>query len=217
MKLFSWGGCVIVAALLLLFGAIPAHASPLLDPVDAAELAQSLAEATDEQGVCYGWSINVDGSPEVGSNLGPDVPLNNGGSCEKFAILSGTIDYTCDTCEAEDSGSLSLQTNLPITIDELKDLTGVNNLHANNKDDIGLVNLTEGLPLLVAAKGAAEPVIEDDDAAQTIPVTDKPDDGSAVPDKVRSHWMLLALAAIMLGGAAYLLYLETSINYHRRF
>lgn len=49
----------------------------LLDPADRVELASSLAEATEESGVCFGYEVRLGGSgaslqSEVLSNLGPD-------------------------------------------------------------------------------------------------------------------------------------------------
>jgi hypothetical protein len=69
---------------LLIALALPgvAHAYPFLDQGDAAELANELAEATDEQGICYGWQVSVDdqsGGPsgtDVGSNFGPGQEID---------------------------------------------------------------------------------------------------------------------------------------------
>jgi hypothetical protein len=58
----------------------PAGALPVLESGDAAELARALADATEDQDVCYGWKVEIsdygganDGIDE-GSSLGVGGP-----------------------------------------------------------------------------------------------------------------------------------------------
>ena len=48
-----------LALAMLVVPVAPAGAAPILDDGDATELANALAEATEEQGVCYGWEVVV--------------------------------------------------------------------------------------------------------------------------------------------------------------
>jgi hypothetical protein len=143
------------AALLL---AAPASAG-LLEPADQAELAQTLAEAEDEQGVCYGWNVtnDFDGVPDQGSSgAGPgQIPLNIG--CDRFVVLTGNIHYACGSCEDSDSASLSIESNVanPPTTDDLERLGWSSGDLTGSNDDVALFNMINALPLLTAERGNA--------------------------------------------------------------
>lgn len=197
---------VLVAAL-----AAPAQAG-IVSPEDAAELAQNLAEAQEDQDVCYGWNVTNNFSPssDLGSSTsGPGialVPLQN--TCPKGAvILQGDIDYACNSCESSDSASISVaSTRLanPPTVGDLEglglkagDLTGDN-------DDTTLVNMVNALPLLVADRGNAPYVAYEQ--TTTVPATDHAT-GKPGSDLLRDSWLgLLVFGGLVLAGPGFFLY-----------
>ncbi len=196
--------------------AAPAGAG-VVSQEDATDLAQSLAEAEDDQGICYGWNVsnNFDGVPDIGSSSGPGRMLvkfgrstaSTGLSCSKgYVELRGSIDYSCGSCESEDSASVSIESNLddPPTVGDLEglglkagDLTG-------DKDDTTLVNMVEALPLLAADRGNAAYVAYE--PATTVPTTDHAT-GKPGSDFLRESWVWLVLCgAAILGGPLFYLY-----------
>ena len=201
----------LVAALVLLVAA-PAHAQrSILEPADAEELAQSLAEATDEQGVCYGWRVSVDDESgnvfvENGSSFGPGGSLDPN-RCEsgRYVELVGNIDYTSETSEAEDSASYSIQSNLdrPPTVGELRDLGHGPGRLLDEDDDEALTNAVGALPALVADHGEAKPVPFE---TSTLPNEQRGEPtGGGGSDFLREHGALFFLCLIaLLGGIAWL-------------
>ncbi len=203
---------VLAIALALALVAAPAQAGILTDE-DATELAQSLAEAQEEQEVCYGWSVrnNFAPTPDVGSSSGGPgaVPVTGLPSCKKgYVVLEGSITYACSSCESEDSAQVSIASNLPNppTVGDLEglglkagDLTG-------DKDDTTLVNMVNTLPLLVADRGNA-PYVEYEQAAPTeVPPADHAT-GKPGSDILRDSWFLLVLCgALILAGPGFYLY-----------
>ena len=196
--------------------AAPATAG-VLSLGDATDLAQSLAEAEDDQDICYGWRVtnNFDGLPDVGSSSGPGRLLvkfgrssaSTGVSCSKgYVELQGDIHYSCGSCESEDSASVSIDSNLddPPTVGDLErlglkagDLTG-------DKDDTTLVNMVEALPLLAADRGNAAYVAYE--PAKTVPTADHAT-GKPGSDFLRESWIWLVLCgAAILGGPTFYLY-----------
>ena len=190
----------------------------ILAPEDAAELAQSLAEAQEEQGVCYAWSIanNFSDTPDVGSSTaGPDRPLPGTSSeglrlpetCTKGIVqLEGKIDYACDSCEAEDSASVSITSNLPNppTVADLEELGLKADALTGDKDDTTLLNMVNALPLLVADRGIA-PYVPYEPAA-TVPATDHAT-GKPASDFLRESGVwLVVFAAVLLVGPGFYLY-----------
>jgi hypothetical protein len=185
-------GCALAVA--------PAQAG-VLAPDDAAELAQSLADASEEQGICYGWNVanNFDGVPDVGSSAGPAVPESGlEQNCKLgFVELTGSIDYACDSCDDSDSASVSIRStfaNGP-TADDLAalgldagDLTGDN-------DDTTLINMVSALPLLAADRGLAPYLAYE--PATAVPVADRAT-GKPGSDLLRDSWPLLAFCAFLI-------------------
>jgi hypothetical protein len=189
--------------------AAPAHAGVLtLD--DATDLAQSLAEAQEDQDVCYGWNVtnNFDGVPDVGSsNNGPGSPLIAiASSCPRGqVVLEGSIDYTCASCEGSDSASVSIRSSglaNPPTVDDLEHLGLKAGALTGDKDDTTLVNMVEALPLLVADRGNAPYVAYEQ--AKTVPPTDHAT-GKPGSDFLRDTWIWLVLCVglIVLGPGFY--------------
>jgi hypothetical protein len=201
---------LLLALALAAFVAAPAQAG-VMSQEDATDLAQSLAEAQEEQDVCYGWQVtnDFDGAPDVGSSTGgPGAPVAVArvGSCARgVVVLTGSIHYSCGSCEDSDSASVSIQTsgmNNPPTVDDLEALGLKAGALTGDNDDTTLVNMVEALPLLVADRGNA-PYLPYEQAT-TVPATDhatnKP--GS---DVLRDTWIWLVLcgALIVLGPAFY--------------
>ena len=188
----------LVAAAIL---ASPAAATPVLDQADSAELAQALAEATDTQDVCYGWDVNLrDDSggasgDDIGSNRGPDVPLDRVG-CERWVLLEGAIRYTAATSEFEDDSAVRISSNLSQapTEGELRDL-GVTGSLTDEDNDVVLMNMVEALPLVVAGNGQA-PYVEFE-TAQAATAEGEPTD-SPGSDVVRQWWPLIVLSVLAL-------------------
>jgi hypothetical protein len=185
-----------IALLLAVTLVAPAQAG-IVSPEDAAELAQTLAEAQDEQDVCYGWDVsnNFSDTNDVGaSTTGPGTKLIPIPSlCPKGAvILQGNIDYACGSCDSSDTASISIAASLPNppTVSDLEglglkagDLTGDN-------DDTTLVNMVNALPLLVADRGNAPYVPYEQ--TKTVPAADHAT-GKPGSDLLRDTWIQLVL------------------------
>lgn len=206
----------LVLALVLAFAvAVPAHAG-VLAPEDAAELAQSLAEAQEEQDVCYGWRVtnNFDGTPDVGSGTGgPGAILIPTTACKRgYVQLEGHIEYACGSCESEDTASVSITSSFGSgpTVGDLENL-GLNaGALTGDNDDTTLINMVNALPLLVADRGLAPYLAYEQ--ATTVPATDhatnKP--GS---DFMRDTWLRLVLfVTLILGGLGFYLYKRRQVR-----
>lgn len=109
----GWIGCLIVLAVLVLPVALPIGWSMwdegvfdpdlsddatavALSPNEAARLAERLREASQRQGICYGWEVDADtGAPvEVGSGLGAGVDARSDAArCPKWIVLKATYTY----------------------------------------------------------------------------------------------------------------------------
>ncbi len=190
--------------------AAPAAALPVLERADAEELVTLLAEASEEQDVCYGWRIQVDdeGGTSSGVDQGSSLGLDRGPeSCARFVQLVGQVRYTSESSESEDSALWYLRTNIPTgprTSDldragySAKDLVGA-------RDDVALFNATLALPLLTAEAGAAPPIAAEPDAQPVAP-GDMPT-GRSGSDWLRQNGDLLGLGGIVvaagLGWAGY--------------
>lgn len=180
-------------------------AVPILDQPDAEELAQALAEATDEQGVCYGWEVQVQdesGGPsglEAGSSQGPGRPLDRA-SCPRYAVLQAGVAYTSETSESEDSvSSFGIDSNLPRppTTDQLAELGYGESSLLSDDDDQAVIDMTGVLPLLVAEAGLA-PYVPFEAPTEPIPAADRPTD-SPSSDWLRTYWWVAVLGALAAG------------------
>lgn len=180
-------------ALMLLAVPASAHAGVLLQPADEAELAQSLADAAEEQDVCYGWKVFINGSvTDQGSSLGPGRPVGTGIGCDRHAQLVADLTYTCDSCEGEDSGSISIESNLPHppTVNDLSDLGYSASDLLGDDDDVTLIDMVGALPLITAQRGDA-PFIEYEPATK-VPAADGPTNTPG-SDMLRDRWFALVL------------------------
>jgi hypothetical protein len=213
---------LVAAALATLAAASPAHAAILAEE-DAAELANALAEATFEQKVCYGWAFQVsdnwtgeEDGPEVGSNFGPGIPVDpSRPECEKgVVVLAGTIAYTSEMSESEDSAAWEIQSTLPDPprIEQLEDLGYSTDGLLGDDNDLAIINPTGALPSLVAERGVAEP-IPFETAAREPGVGGEPTN-SPSSDFLRQNGSLLAICALLFVGG--LLWLVRLVGQGRR-
>ena len=203
----------LAAALAVVAVALPAAPAQaqILAPEDAAELAQSLAEAKEDQDVCYGWRAVIDDengsvAEDAGSSLGPgDATGLTGPECPKYVFLSAIVDYTSELSEAEDSASWSIESNLgrPPTVGELAGLGFRADDLLGEEDDEVLANAVGALPLLVADHGEAKAVgfapgdLPPEQAGRPT--------GSPGSDFLRERWAPLLLCVfLLLGGLVWL-------------
>ena len=201
---------LLLALALAVVLAAPAQAG-IVSAEDAAELAQTLAEAQEEQDVCYGWNVtnNFSDSNDVGSSRGgPGVALVPAQSaCPKGAvILQGDIDYACSSCDSEDSASVSIASSLrdPPTVSDLEALGLKAGALTGDDDDTTLINMVEALPLIVADRGNA-PYVEYEQT-KTVPAADHAT-GKPGSDVLRDTWIQLVLfGGLILAGPGFFLY-----------
>jgi hypothetical protein len=185
-----------------------AGAGTLLVPADETELAQSLAEASSEQDVCYGWTVFINGQQsDLGSSLGPNVPLGAAvGGCARYARLEASLTYTCETCEGSDSADLTIDSNLrsPPTVQDLSDLGYHASDLVGDDDDLTLIDMVGALPLIVAQRGNA-PFVEYEPATN-VPRQDGPTNTPG-SDLLRDRWFGLVLfGGLLLLGPGWFFY-----------
>ncbi len=200
-----------LGAVLALASAAPAAAEPLLEPEDATDLAQTLAEAQAAQGVCYGWAVDVDATgTDAGSSIaGPGKPLQPDATrCPKgYVVLRGVIDYTSEYEEAEDSADVRIESSLARapSVGDLEDLgLSVDDL-LGEQDDKALFDMVGALPLLVAESGAA-PYVAYEPAGPVVPASDRPTN-KPTSDFLRTALPILGFGVLLiLAGLFWLIY-----------
>jgi hypothetical protein len=182
-------------------------AAPVLDDPDAAELAEELRAATEEQGICYGWVVAVSddsvfppvNAADEGSSAGPGRP--SPATCPRYIVLRAAVVFTSESSEAEDSASWQINSNVPgaPAADALGDLgLGAADL-LGDRDDVALWNAVLALPLLAAQQGLA-PFVQLEPNPRPIPAADHPT-GSPGSDFLRTTWpLLLGLSVLVLAG-----------------
>lgn len=158
------------AALVLLAAPGTASADVVFDPADATDLAQTLAEASKAQGVCYGWHVTIDDQyagvdtgSSVGSNFGAGRDVNEAPGATRCATtveFNASITYTSEASESEDSASYSVD-SAPRgpTTDDLNDL-GVVDEDGLVGDNVDVVvnKAVAALPQLASDVGVARPL-----------------------------------------------------------
>ena len=209
------------AVTVLVGGALPTGALPVLEEADGTELAQALAEATEDQDVCYGWEVTVydyggsgDGADQ-GSSLGVGKAADdvaNYAECARWAIFEATIIYTSPSSDAEDTASFSVSSNVvggPTSAD-LRDYGITEGALLGNNDDQAVANATLLLPALMAEKGLAPPISLEANT-QALPDGDKAT-GTPGSDWLRKYGAAVAFAALLfaggLGWAAWIFFRE---------
>ncbi len=191
----------VLALVLLASVTAPAAAqTPLLAAEDATDLSNELADAQAEQGVCYGYVARINGIPtDVGSSTGgPGQALDPDSGCPNgFAQLVADITYTCESCEAEDSAVVAIESSLPEAPapEDLQRL-GLNARQlVGEEDDTALIHMVAAMPLLVADKGGARPV--GFELPQQVPAADRPTN-SPGSDFLRETWPILVLCVFLV-------------------
>jgi len=201
LALLSWAA---IGAAVVLSGS-PAGALPILESTDAAELAQTLAEATEDQDVCYGWEVHVidDGGGadgiDQGSSLGVGrTPIQT--QCPRYVVFVAHIRYTSSASESEDSASFDVRSNVP-GAPTSADLSGAGisggGLLGNN-DDQTVANAALLLPALMAEKGLAEPISLEANT-EALPSGDRAT-GTPSSDWLRKYGPAVGFAAVTLVG-----------------
>jgi hypothetical protein len=197
----------------VLLGAGPAHAAnPVLDPEDDADLAASLAEASEVQDVCYGYVLQVTdadtgewGGTYAASSAGADVPASTAGGCDEVVELVARIDYPSSFSEAEDSASWDLVSTLPeLSIADVEALgLSSGDLLDDGRSATALLNAVQSLPRLAAEQAGRPPVVLEANTAP-LPADARPT-GTPGSDWLRENAALLALsvAAIVAGLVAF--------------
>ena len=182
-----------------------AGALPVLEAPDATELAQALAEATDDQDVCYGWDVTVNdygGSAsgvDEGSSLGVG-PTAIETECERYVIFEARITYTSQASESEDSASFVVRSNIPgaPTTGDLFDAgISTSGLLGGNDDQV-VANAALMLPALVAEKGLAPPITLEANT-EALPSGDRAT-GTPGSDWLRKYGAGAGMAALLLAG-----------------
>jgi hypothetical protein len=183
----------------------PAGALPVLETADATELAQALAEATEDQDVCYGWKVTVydygggaDGIDQ-GSSLGVGQTAVQAG-CPRYVVFEAAVTYTSAASEAEDSARFDVVSNVPgaPSAADLRDNgISVGGLLGAHDDEV-VANATLLLPALMAEKGLAEPISLEANT-QPLPASDRAT-GTPGSDWLRKYGAAVAVAALMLLG-----------------
>lgn len=174
----------------------------LLDAADRVELASTLAEATEESDVCFGYVLRLGGSgasdrDETLTNAGPDRQPT--GCSKGSVVLQVNLTYTSESSESEDSAGFGVVTDVAgLTSSQatqrLKDLTGVDDGDLlGDKDDLALRNLTAALPLMLDGATPAELAAPAAQAPNGDRLT-----GSPGSDWLREHGLGIAIAFLLL-------------------
>jgi hypothetical protein len=188
--------------------ATPAVATdPVLDGDTAADIVASLAEATEAQDVCYGWTLYVEdqdggggwGGTYTGTGAGVDTQIDRA-TCPRWVVLDATLIYTPSTSEAEDRAFWSIASGGIVgpTAADLEDLgLRAKDLVKDSKAEQTFANAVLALPVLTADRGGATPIVLPTDASPAPAdsrATDHP--GS---DRLRDHLgVVIALTVLIV-------------------
>lgn len=189
--------------------AAPAGPGAVVSPEDRTEIAQSLAEATTDTGVCFGYVVQLTGETYGGpdleqtSNAGPDTEPGQG-SCPKGTVSAQiTLDYTSESSESEDSAGVGVTSTVPglssgVARQRLDDLGVLDEGDLlGNDDDLAVRNLAVALPLVL---NDAVPAEDAAPAAAAAPNGDRLT-GSPGSDWMRAHLVTVLIGAVLLVGA----------------
>lgn len=184
--------------------AAPARAAALVEPDDAEELAVLLAEALEEQDICYGWYVVVSddagsgyGGVDMGSSLGPAKRATEA-PCTQYIEFEADLHYTSSSSESPDSARFRVHSNMAGAPSELHlRRVGINGSRLlGDNDDQAIADAVLALPLLAAELGLAPPI-----ALEPYQTALPPEDGATgTPgsDFLRNNAALLSLAVIVL-------------------
>lgn len=194
---------VLVGSLVL---AAPAFAAlQIVDPADSAELREIMAEATQEQGVCYAWSLNLDDQYTGQGGLQDSGTTATPGGCAKGSVsLTGTVTYSCSTCEGGDFAQVSLQgsgVSIVASSDDYLDMLGLgeDDLLADEGDDVAWLNMVGALPLMVSENNPSVPAPEFDDTIYPADDASPTNTPSALGDWFRTYGWTVAIILLGIG------------------
>lgn len=216
---------VLAVAVGLLVVAAPAHAeNPVLDAEGDADVASSLAEATEVQQVCYGYELTVFDQDTgrysgqfASSSAGPGTTPTSAAACPGgVVVLQAAIEYTSSFSEAEDSASWRLSSTLPqLTIDDVERLgLSSGDLLDDGKSEITLLNAVLALPRLASEQAGLPPVVLQPNTAPLPP--DARPTGTPGSDWLRENAALLGLCVLLVLGGLLALAAARSADRSRR-
>jgi hypothetical protein len=217
---------VIGTAAVLLAAPATASADVIFDNADGEDLAATLAEAYEAQGVCYGWHVDVDNvgtfESSSGSNFGFGTRLRDTpefSSCDTTVEFQANIQWTSESSESEDSASYNLE-SLPQgpTTSDLNSLEIISEdgLEGDNVD-IDVYKAVAALPLLAADAGVADPL-----EASPAPETAAEEAGGQPTNSPGSDFLrqsggaILFGALLVLGGGVFAFWSLRSSSARRR-
>ncbi|MCW2920812.1 MAG: hypothetical protein JWL76_686 [Thermoleophilia bacterium] len=202
---------VSVLAVAIATGATTASASQMIDPADSADLLEMMQDATADQGVCYQWTLNLDDQYTYQGGIQDEGDTTTPGGCAKgTVILTGSASYSCGTCEAGDSASVSLQgigVSVVASSDDYLDGLGLSDgdLLDDENDDVAWFNMVGGLPLMVSESNPSIPAPTFDETIYPADDARPTDTPSAIGDWFRVYgWsfalVVLGIGALVVGG-----------------
>jgi hypothetical protein len=204
----------LAALALVLVPASPAAAeNPVLDAEGDADLVAALEEATEVQGVCYGYDLSVEDGDTgqwsgryAASSLGEGTLPELGPQCpEGVVLLVAGIRYTSELSDAEDSAGWRLDSTLTqLDIGQVEALgPSSGDLLDDERSETALLNAVLALPGLAAERAGVPPVLLEPNT-EPLPADAAPT-GSPGSDWLREHGVLLAgCVLLVLAGLALL-------------
>ncbi len=204
---------LVLAAATVAFALGPAGparaANPVFDPEDDAEIAASLAEATEVQDVCYGYALEVQDQDTgewsgsyASSSAGEGVRASATPACSDGVVeLVARITYTASYSEAEDSAAWDLASTVEgISITDVEDLgLSSGDLLSDEVSATTLQNAVLALPRLAAEQAGLPPVVLEPNPSP-LPAGARPT-GTPGSDWLRENGALLlvCVAAVVAG------------------
>ena len=197
----------LVTLALVLLSASPAAAeNPVLDAEGDADLVAALEEATEVQGVCYGYDLSVEDGDTgqyagryAASSLGAGTVPELGPQCpEGVVVLVAGIRYTSEFSDAEDSAAWRLDSTLTqLDVGQVEALgPSSGDLLDDARSETALLNAVLALPGLAAERAGVPPVLLEPNT-EPLPADAAPT-GSPGSDWLREHGVLLAGCVLLL-------------------
>lgn len=208
------GGAGLAVLAMSIAVAVPARAE-LLGPHNSRVLAESLAAASQQQGICYGWDVQLDSnyapvpsSHEMGSNRGVGVDPRRAAGCDRWVMASFGITYTSQDSESEDAASFSLQSSDDLGVDtgDLRRIGITEDKLLGERDVRTIYNAVAALPQLVAEAGEGQAPRAQQPANFQLPENARLA-GSPGSDYLRNYGVLIVICAVVLAvGVGWLVY-----------
>lgn len=206
-RLRGTGAVLTAAAALVLLAATPAAAeNPVLDVEGDAEVASTLAEAQEVQGVCYGYLLEVRDRDTgqfsgafASSSAGAGQRAAGSPGCDDVVELVASITYTGSLEEAEDSASWRLDSTVgDLAITDVEQATGTDagGLLDDARSETVLLNALASLPVLASEQAGLPPVIAEQNT-EALPA-DARTTNPPGSDWLRQNGRLLALSGLAL-------------------